>query len=625
MKRQDALAIVAIVVGLVAIAGVTVLFVSQPQQSTSSTTTTTTTAEPEVTYYNESTVFRIDESGNAEAEWTMEMSSSDFTDQNIIPIIGGTIGGIPVHGIGVENAKLIYLSSLQSSYSYFGFEMESASCEIGELHVGGPFSITVRWRVPHMAYRQSEKWVLLVEPVDKLGYAQHTLNNIKELQANISIVSKLTPGGCQLVDTYSTTYILPDGAEISNPEELTLLNYSIDYGGGTIEYDNAYISEVNGAPALVTEGQVTVGDSLVSITEEEYMAASESTPVEYTGVAPPEDFESSASWAAVDMKFGRQRDFYTVTFDGKEFNITSNQLLYYAAKKIVALAEDSGEPLLIGDQLIQVAPPDSESGDWWSFLQTLSMNDLAALARDVRDSIDATGKAPDSVDSPIGELRPRDALFTFLRAISFYHEHGNLPDELAFAPAPTGNLLISGFVIPANLTYLTLSGKYAVTGTPKVNQIISDLWRPDFSDSAFSENVCDWVNRRITYTLVLGYFSSEETLETGKGKCLDIANTYMAITRTAGLPTRLVTGFLIFSADQLGPTFLEIAGITPDGKYIVGHAWTEVYIPGEGWTFADPTAGYFKTHRYDANVYSQVEETWQEVLADYETTYGELI
>jgi transglutaminase-like putative cysteine protease len=89
------------------------------------------------------------------------------------------------------------------------------------------------------------------------------------------------------------------------------------------------------------------------------------------------------------------------------------------------------------------------------------------------------------------------------------------------------------------------------------------------------------------------------------------------------MPARLMSGFLIFN--QPSGAFLEIAGVTPDGRYIIGHAWTQVYLPSEGWVFADPTADLFRTNLYENRIYSSMEETWQEVLASYEITYGELI
>ena len=87
MKRQEIIAVAAIIVGLAVIAGVVVLFIAEPSQPTQ--TTTTTPAEIEVTYDIEETVFTIDGAGNATAVWIAELSPSSFTDLQIIAITGG--------------------------------------------------------------------------------------------------------------------------------------------------------------------------------------------------------------------------------------------------------------------------------------------------------------------------------------------------------------------------------------------------------------------------------------------------------------------------------------------------------------------------------------------------------
>jgi transglutaminase-like putative cysteine protease len=617
--------ILALVV-VVALVAVSAMYLQGSQNTGSPLPTTPGPGQSPLTFYvYENTIFRIDAQGNAEVEWVMEMPASAFTDHNILSILGGNIGSATVHGIGVENAKSMYISSLQGSYANYGWEMDGVSCDMPSLAMGNSFRINIMWTASHLAYRQDNEWRIPLQPVDLEGYARYTLNSIKNVQANLSVMVKATSSNCQLIQISATFYVLPQGAEIANASDLQVLEERTDLGGGSMVTANTHVSEIDGAPAVVLDSQIQIASPLITIDEQGFLASYKFIPIGYTGVAPPHDFESSATWATLDMKFGRQRDAYTVSIDGVEEELSPYQLLYYSAKEVVILAGGGSEPLLTAIQPIAVAPPDSESGDWGTFLKTLSTSDLVALARDIRDKIDDAGKVPSAIVSPIGNLRFRDALFTFLRVISFYHEHGKLPDNLEFVPAPTGNLMQSGAEIPAAYAYFTLGEQYVVTGTPRVNQILSDLRQPNFSESRFAENLCGWVYEKITYPvpLILGWFTSEEVLDMMIGECGDKANLYMALTRTAGMPTRRITGFLI--NDKVNPPFLDIAGITPDGKYIVSHAWTEVYIPENGWVFADPTAGHYNMNRYDIGVYSSLAETWQQVLVNYETTYGKLI
>jgi transglutaminase-like putative cysteine protease len=66
------------------------------------------------------------------------------------------------------------------------------------------------------------------------------------------------------------------------------------------------------------------------------------------------------------------------------------------------------------------------------------------------------------------------------------------------------------------------------------------------------------------------------------GWCEQIASSLVVLARSAGIPARLVTGFVPGSRDAL------------TGRFVVrerdAHAWAEIYFPGVGWQGFDPTA-----------------------------------
>ena len=70
--------------------------------------------------------------------------------------------------------------------------------------------------------------------------------------------------------------------------------------------------------------------------------------------------------------------------------------------------------------------------------------------------------------------------------------------------------------------------------------------------------------------------------ETRRGFCEHYATAFALLMRVAGIPSRIVVGYL-------GGEF------NPLGDYLIvrqsdAHAWTEVWLPGEGWVRVDPTA-----------------------------------
>lgn len=92
--------------------------------------------------------------------------------------------------------------------------------------------------------------------------------------------------------------------------------------------------------------------------------------------------------------------------------------------------------------------------------------------------------------------------------------------------------------------------------------------------------------RDFTYTLApppLGVHSVDEFLfSTRRGFCEHYASAFVFLMRAAGVPARVVTGYL---GGEVNPV---------DGHLVVrqsdAHAWAEVWLPDAGWVQVDPTA-----------------------------------
>jgi transglutaminase-like putative cysteine protease len=106
-------------------------------------------------------------------------------------------------------------------------------------------------------------------------------------------------------------------------------------------------------------------------------------------------------------------------------------------------------------------------------------------------------------------------------------------------------------------------------------------------DRAFVQRVLQHFNQQpFRYSLespLLGRHSVDEFLfETRTGFCEHYASAFAVILRMADIPTRIVTGYMGGWYNEMG------------GYYLVrqsdAHAWTEIWLPGEGWTRVDPTA-----------------------------------
>lgn len=115
-------------------------------------------------------------------------------------------------------------------------------------------------------------------------------------------------------------------------------------------------------------------------------------------------------------------------------------------------------------------------------------------------------------------------------------------------------------------------------------------------DRAIVRHVLAWVRRDFAYSLSpppLGRDGMDQFLfETRTGYCEHFAGAFTVLMRAAGIPTRVVTGYVGGYFNRLGGGYWMI-------RRSDAHAWTEVWLAGTGWTRVDPTAAVAPENIYD--------------------------
>jgi transglutaminase-like putative cysteine protease len=124
------------------------------------------------------------------------------------------------------------------------------------------------------------------------------------------------------------------------------------------------------------------------------------------------------------------------------------------------------------------------------------------------------------------------------------------------------------------------------TRNPRALALARDLRARAPDDAAYSRLVLDWFrDNGLEYTLEPEPTSVESVdsvlFDTRQGFCGHFASAYAMMMRAAGIPARVVTGYL-------GGEW------NPVGGYLIvrqsdAHAWTEIWLEGRGWTRVDPT------------------------------------
>ncbi len=122
---------------------------------------------------------------------------------------------------------------------------------------------------------------------------------------------------------------------------------------------------------------------------------------------------------------------------------------------------------------------------------------------------------------------------------------------------------------------------------PRTAEFARSLRRKFPDDRALIREVLAMLrNQKFYYTLSpppLGEHAVDDFLfHTRSGFCEHYASSFAVLMRAAGIPARVVTGY-------------QGGEVNPFGKYLIvrqadAHAWTEVWLPDEGWVRVDPTA-----------------------------------
>lgn len=115
------------------------------------------------------------------------------------------------------------------------------------------------------------------------------------------------------------------------------------------------------------------------------------------------------------------------------------------------------------------------------------------------------------------------------------------------------------------------------------------------ADAAIIERAMGWVRAEFAYTLttpLLGRHSVDEFLfEQKAGFCEHYSGAFVVLMRAAGIPARVVTGYVGGYRNPFGDYWIV--------RNSDAHAWAEAWLPGRGWVRVDPTAAVAPERIYD--------------------------
>lgn len=131
----------------------------------------------------------------------------------------------------------------------------------------------------------------------------------------------------------------------------------------------------------------------------------------------------------------------------------------------------------------------------------------------------------------------------------------------------------------------------ALVGNPQAIALAQQWRRDSRDDQAVIQKALAFYHDDFTYTLqppVLGEQRVDDFLfNSRRGFCEHFAGSFVFLMRAAGIPARVVLGYMggeiNTSATNAGEGYVTV-------RQYDAHAWAEVWLPGQGWQRVDPTA-----------------------------------
>jgi len=219
----------------------------------------------------------------------------------------------------------------------------------------------------------------------------------------------------------------------------------------------------------------------------------------------------------------------------------------------------------------------------------------SALERIVRYSFTVSNKTNQYLEDATASIYAPVALTSFQRVVDIRSSHpyelisdllGNQRLDFKFDIPPHATKVVSVTVDlemypsplkiePVNKLEYLQPGRYIESDDPRLVSIAQHHVEEDALSSVLS--ISRWVGEHIEYS---GYIKDDRgalhAFSTKQGDCTEYAYLFTALARSAGLPSRIVGGFVV-NEDQ----FLQARDF---------HNWSEVLVDGV-WRVADPQNG----------------------------------
>ena len=250
------------------------------------------------------------------------------------------------------------------------------------------------------------------------------------------------------------------------------------------------------------------------------------------------------------------------------FTYTMSEFLYLLAVATINMDQGNFDNIFA----IDVDSPDNpvSSGSLGN------LYDYVSVAQAIVDFINQNGKAPNFINSNLGDIGYENLIYAFARVVAYYGNNGVMPNYVAIKSVSTIDVPDSPLNSPNTITDLD-PYKGATTNCevddPEIQSLAQSLTEGITGELEKATAIYNYVRDNIRYATYWDTaYGAKGTLDRKIGNCCDQAHLLSALLRASGFATRYVHGVCSFTS---GSTY--------------GHVWVQVLI-GDTWVVADPTS-----------------------------------
>jgi transglutaminase-like putative cysteine protease len=140
------------------------------------------------------------------------------------------------------------------------------------------------------------------------------------------------------------------------------------------------------------------------------------------------------------------------------------------------------------------------------------------------------------------------------------------------------NTKVEDLVLDTNIYLLRLCYPETIIKQNEIDLILKEIDASNKSITTIAQLCSEYIYTNFTYTKGITNIETtvDEILALRKGVCQDFSHVLLQLLRTAGIPSRYVSGYICPNE----------SGLRGEGAT---HAWVEIYTPKQGWLGIDPT------------------------------------